>query len=76
MAIAWDPALAGDDLWSRLHEHFTEPRLIELGHVSALTLGQQRFLTTVGVRHGEVLAGTEAGLAPEEAARLRAGSTA
>ena len=56
---------------SRLHEHFTEPQLIELGHFIALTLGQQRFLKTVGVRHGEVLASTDAGLAPEEAARLR-----
>ena len=71
-AIAWDPDLADEELWSRLHEHFTEPQLIELGHFIALTLGQQRFLKTVGVRHGEVLAGTDAGLAPEEAARLRA----
>jgi hypothetical protein len=72
MAIAWDPDLADDELWSRLHEHFTEPQLIELGHFIALTLGQQRFLKTVGVRHGEVLADTDAGLAPEEAARLHA----
>ncbi len=72
MAIAWDPALADDDLWGRLHEYFTEPQLIELGHFIALTLGQQRFLKTVGVRHGEVLADTDAGLAPEEAERLRA----
>src|ERR1700761_1197744 len=72
MAIAWDPGLADDELWGRLHEHFTEPQLIELGHFIALTLGQQRFLKTVGVRHGEVLADTDAGLAPEEAARLHA----
>ena len=72
MAIAWDPTLADDDLWDRLHAHFTEPQLIELGHFIALTLGQQRFLKTVGVRHGEILADTDAGLAPEEAARLRA----
>jgi len=71
MAIAWDPGLADDQLWARLHEHFSEAQLIELGHFIALTLGQQRFLKTVGVRHGEVLADTEAGLAPEEAARLR-----
>jgi alkylhydroperoxidase family enzyme len=71
-AIAWDPALAADDLWLRLHEHFTEPQLVELGHFIALTLGQQRFLKTVGVRHGEVLADTVAGLAPAEAERLSA----
>jgi alkylhydroperoxidase family enzyme len=72
-AIAWDPGLADDELWSRLHEHFTESQLIELGHFIALTLGQQRFLKTVGVRHGEVLPGTDAGLAPEEAVKLRHG---
>jgi alkylhydroperoxidase family enzyme len=71
MAITWDPALAGEDLWDRLHRYFTEPQLVELGHFIALTLGQQRFLKTVGIRHGEVLADTDAGLAPEEAARLR-----
>ena len=70
MAIAWDPSLAADDLWERLHEHFTEPQLVELGHFIALTLGQQRFLKTVGVGHGEVLADTEAGLAPDQAAAL------
>jgi len=71
MAIAWDPTLAADDLWDRLHRHFTEPQLVELGHFIALTLGQQRFLKTVGIRHGEVLADGEAGLAPQEAERLR-----
>jgi alkylhydroperoxidase family enzyme len=70
-AIAWDPSLAADDLWDRLHEHFTEPQLVELGHFIALTLGQQRFLKTVGIKHGEVLADNEAGLAPLEAQRLR-----
>jgi alkylhydroperoxidase family enzyme len=76
MAIAWDPDLADEKLWQRLHQHFTEPQLIELGHFIALTLGQQRFLRTVGVRHGEVLADTAAGLAPEEAARLHASQRA
>ena len=61
MAIAWDPSLAADDLWERLHEHFTEPQLVELGHFIALTLGQQRFLKTVAIRHGEVLAGHRCG---------------
>jgi alkylhydroperoxidase family enzyme len=71
MAIAWDPTLAADDMWDRLHRHFTEAQLVELGHFIALTLGQQRFLKTVGIRHGEVLASTDVGLAPEQAAQLR-----
>ncbi|HEY3771384.1 MAG TPA: carboxymuconolactone decarboxylase family protein [Solirubrobacteraceae bacterium] len=72
MAIAWDPTLAADDLWERLHRHFSEAQLVELGHFIALTLGQQRFLKTLGIRHGEVLADTDAGLAPDEAERVRA----
>jgi alkylhydroperoxidase family enzyme len=72
MAIAWDPSLAGSDLWRRLHEHFSEPQLVELGHFIALTLGQQRFLKTVAIRHGEVLPDTTAGLAPREAEELAA----
>lgn len=73
MAITWDPALADDDLWARLHDHFSEAQLVELGHFIALTLGQQRFLKTLGIKHGEVLADTDAGLAPDEVARLRSG---
>lgn len=72
LAIAWDPTLAADDLWERLHQHFTEPQLVELGHFIALTLGQQRFLKTVAIAHGEVMADTEAGLAPVQAAAVRA----
>lgn len=74
VAIAWDPTMASEDLWSRLHLHFTEMQLVELGHFIALTLGQQRFLKTIGIKHGEVLADTDAGLAPEEARRLRSGT--
>lgn len=73
MAIAWDPTLAAEDLWERLHRHFTEPELVELGHFIALTLGQQRFLKTVGVQHGEVLADTTAGLAPASPSLPRSG---
>src|SRR5271154_1427432 len=29
MTIAWDPSLAAADLWQRLHEHFSEPQLVE-----------------------------------------------
>ena len=71
-AITWNPQDATAELWGRLHEHFSEPQLVELGHFIALTLGQQRFLKTLGIRHGEVLADTDAGLAPAEAQRLHA----
>ena len=64
MAIAWDAQFADDALWETLHGHFTEAQLIELGHFVALTLGQQRFLKTVRIKHGEYMADTTAGLAP------------
>jgi len=69
-AIAWDPALADDEVWDQLHAHFSDPELVELGYFIGLTMGQQRFLKTLGVRHGDL--GTEnlAGLAPEVAAAL------
>jgi alkylhydroperoxidase family enzyme len=70
MAIAWDAGLADEQTWEKLHRHFSEAQLIELGHFIALTLGQQRMLKTIGIKHGEVLADTTAGLAPAEAAKI------
>ncbi|HEX8132810.1 MAG TPA: hypothetical protein VF880_05205 [Actinomycetes bacterium] len=37
---------------------------MELGYYVALTLGQQRWIKTLGIGHGEVLGDTAAGLAP------------
>jgi hypothetical protein len=48
-AIAWDSDRADDALWERLHNHFTEPELVELGYSIAITLGQQHWLATHGV---------------------------
>ena len=53
-AIAWDAGLADDELWKELHSHFTEPELVELGYFIGLTMGQQRFLKTLYLRHGEL----------------------
>jgi alkylhydroperoxidase family enzyme len=64
-AIAWDSDLADDELWAKLHDHFSEEELVELGFFVALTLGQQRWIKTLGIGHGEVLGDTTAGLAPE-----------
>ena len=62
-AIVWNSDIADDALWERLHAHFTIPELVELGFFVALTLGQQRWIKTLGIGHGEVLADTTAGLA-------------
>jgi AhpD family alkylhydroperoxidase len=61
-AIAWNPAEADHELWSLLHEHFTDEELIELGWFIALTLGQQRWLKTLQIDHGQVMSVSSAGL--------------
>jgi alkylhydroperoxidase family enzyme len=68
-AMIWDPGLADDAMWARLHRHFSEPELVELGFFVALTLGQQRWIKTLDIRHGEVLGDSAAGLAPPAAGR-------
>ena len=61
-AIVWDASLATDETWERLHRHFTDPELVELGFFIALTSGQQRWIKTLNLGHGEVMADTDAGL--------------
>ena len=62
-AITWD--LPTDDaFWARLQEHFSEPELVEIGYFVALTMGQQRWLRTLDIEHHQVLAGTDASMAP------------
>jgi alkylhydroperoxidase family enzyme len=54
-AIAFDSDRADAELWRRLHEHFSEPELVELGYYAAFVLGQTHWLRTLGVRpRGEV----------------------
>ena len=70
-AIVWH--LQTDDaFWDRLHRHFTEPELVELGCMIGLTLGQQSWLRLLNIEHHEVLAGTSASMAPgyEDARQL------
>jgi AhpD family alkylhydroperoxidase len=71
-AIAWDADLADDQVWAELHEHFTEPELVELGYFIGLTMGQQKFLKTLAIRHGELGTDNLVGLAPDVAQTLRA----
>ncbi len=62
-AIAWH--LATDDaFWDRLHRHFSEPELVELGCAIGLTFGQQSWLRLLNIGHHEVMAGTSASMAP------------
>jgi alkylhydroperoxidase family enzyme len=61
-AIAW--GLNSDALWERLHRHFSEPELVELGCFIALTFGQQSWIRLLGIDHHQYLAGTSASMAP------------
>ena len=81
-AIAWH--LETDDaFWERMHAHFSEPELVELGCAIALTLGQQSWLRMLNIDHHQVMPGTSASMAPGfetredlEATKASAGSWA
>ena len=71
-AITWH--LNTDDaFWDRMHASFTEAELVELGCMIGLTLGQQSWLRLLNIEHHQVLAGTNASMAPgyEDAQKLK-----
>jgi hypothetical protein len=54
-AVAYDSDKADEGLWQRLHHHYSEPELVELGYYIAFVLGQTHWLRTLGVKPaGEV----------------------
>ena len=59
----WNPGGADRAVWDRLREHFSDEQIVELGYFIGLTFGQQRWIKTLGIGHGEVLNLTKAGLA-------------
>jgi alkylhydroperoxidase family enzyme len=62
-AITW--RLDTDDaFWARMHQHFSEAELVELGCFIALTMGQQSWLRLLDIEHHQVMAGTSASMAP------------
>jgi alkylhydroperoxidase family enzyme len=62
-AITW--RLETDDaFWARMHEHYTEPELVELGCFVALTMGQQSWLRLLNIEHHQVMSGTAGSMAP------------
>jgi len=75
-AITW--RLDTDDMfWERMHKHFSERELVELGCFISLTMGQQSWLRLLNIEHHEVMAGTAASMAPgfenaEELAKTKA----
>jgi alkylhydroperoxidase family enzyme len=62
-AITW--RLDTDDaFWERLHRHYSEPELVELGCFIALTMGQQSWLRLLDIEHHQVMAGSAGSMAP------------
>ena len=49
LAIAWDSDKADDELWERLHAHFSEAELVDLGCAIGFELGQQHWVRTLGL---------------------------
>jgi hypothetical protein len=47
-----------------MHQHFSEPELVELGCFIALTMGQQSWLRLLNIEHHQVMTGTSASMAP------------
>jgi len=74
-AIIWNADIADAALWQKLHGYFTVPELVELGFFIALTFGQQRWIKTLGIGHGEVLADNAAGIAAAHSQKIRLGET-
>jgi alkylhydroperoxidase family enzyme len=70
-AITWNPPDADDKLWADLHQHFTEPELVELGAFIGFIAGGQRWIHTLDVKHGEVLFETTTGLSEQTAKKLQ-----
>ncbi|HVC25923.1 MAG TPA: hypothetical protein VND23_09210 [Acidimicrobiales bacterium] len=62
-AIAWGTT-TDDAFWERLHAHFDEAELVELGCMIGLTLGQQSWLRLLNIEHHEVMVGSSASMAP------------
>jgi alkylhydroperoxidase family enzyme len=62
-AITWDLPV-DEKFWARLHKHFSEPELVEIGYFIALTMGQQRWLRTLNIEHHQILPGQDGSMAP------------
>jgi alkylhydroperoxidase family enzyme len=62
-AITWDLPVDGA-FWARLKRNFSEPELVEIGYFVALSMGQQRWLRMLDIEHHQIMAGTDASMAP------------
>ena len=52
--LVWNPSAVDEALMLRLRSQFSEEQIVELGYFVSLTFGQQRWIKTLGIGHGEV----------------------
>ena len=62
--ITWDLPPTDEVLGAAAQALQRKPELVEIGYFIALTMGQQRWLRTLNIEHHQVLAGTDASMAP------------
>ena len=74
--IVWNPAGADDAVWSRLRASFSPDEIAELGYFISFISVQQRWIKTLAIGHGEVLASSGSGLAPDLARQIEQGDGA
>ena len=67
--LVWNPGGVDEPLRERLRRHFSDEQLVELGYFVAVTFGQQRWIKTLGIGHGEMLNVGMGGLAAEATER-------
>ena len=67
----WNPTAVDEALMDRLRSHFSEEQIVELGYFVSLTYGQQRWIKTLDIGHGEVTVPTVS-----DVSAARAGFTA
>jgi alkylhydroperoxidase family enzyme len=53
--LVWNPGGVEGGLMARMRAQFTEEQVVELGYFVSLTFGQQRWIKTLGIGHGEVI---------------------
>jgi alkylhydroperoxidase family enzyme len=63
--LVWNPRGVDESLMRRLEAHFSEEQIVELGYFVSLTFGQQRWIKTLAIGHGEVRVPSVEGVASE-----------
>ena len=69
--LVWNPSAVDEALLQKLRSQFAEEQIVELGYFVSLTFGQQRWIKTLGIGHGEVTVPTVTDRGAESAGLAR-----